>query len=526
MTRQPTPDLLDLAEAVAAGFLTLTDAQQGLGRSDATELGRLVSAVSAVRAHAQATRAAASERLTVVLDRPAAGVSLPMARTGPTDAVVAGQPVRGGPVRLGGVRPERGAWGAARWILVAATIALAGGLVAATAFIGSRVPPARPATTPNGLVAVDASASPTAISTPAPTSPPNPAAVGPDVLGDLSTVEMMTATVGWGTTSQAILRTDDGGRTWTAVHASRGNFTRFVDDSTAAFLGPSPFDTIVTTHDGGRTWHTATITPPAKGEPLQLAFASATTGFATFWLDLKGGPMVAFRTDDGGSTWTGPVAGHETGLPSYPSGPEAQGGDSGLIWSTPGKADNQPFDNRFSLSADGGATWGVRPFPSDSLAPAAEQKDLASIRSDGTGHLVMVLRDIPAIFGSQDDGMTWTRVRAWSRPVIVELRSMTGWTAVAWDGSSIDTTKDGGATWRHTVAAQPISIARKFGNGVDFTFGSPDVGLLLDTAQREVCRLESMQQSPNSDPSCAPGQALSVLRATSDGGRTWTQLVP
>lgn len=533
MTSQPTPDLLDLAEAAAAGWRTLADVQQGLDRSDAMELGRLVRAVSAVHAHALATQAAASERPTVVPDRATKGVSLTSEPTGLTDAVVAGQRVRGGRVRLGGVRPERHGGGAARWVLVAATIAVAGGLVAAGAFVGSRIPPARPATTtPNGQVANDASASPAATSSPVPTSSSsNVAGVGPDVIGDLTSVKMMSATVGWGTTSGAILRTADGGRTWTAVHDGRGAFTRFVDESTAAFIDGPPFDRIVTTHDGGQTWRTATITPPAQGGPLQLAFASANVGFATWWDDpARPGALAVFRTDDGGTTWTGPVAGDESDLPSYTGKAEAQGGDAGLIWATPGKADNQPFDNRFSLSADGGATWVVRPFPVDPLAPAGDLKAPESIRSDGAGHLVMVVGAVPAIFDSRDDGQTWTRTRVFPNfspqidvPSSIQLRTLQDWTAVAGDGSAVWSTADAGVTWSQVAPNLPVPL---WASGTSVSFGSTEVGVVLDTHLLWSCHISSLMHSPNPDPICAPGQPRALLWATSDGGATWQRVAP
>jgi photosystem II stability/assembly factor-like uncharacterized protein len=138
----------------------------------------------------------------------------------------------------------------------------------------------------------------------------------------------------------------------------------------------------------------------------------------------------------------------------------------------------------------------------------------------------MVIGDAPAIFDSRDDGRTWTRLRAWSKPVEIELRSMTDWTSVAWNGSFIDTTIDAGATWRHTIASGPAPLHSTLGVHSTVTFGSPDSGLLLDSTQRWACHLKSPQQSPNPDPSCAPGQPLSVLSGTSDGGRTWTELAP
>ena len=69
MTMQPSPDLLDLAEAVAAGTLRADDAERqlrlALGSDRAAEseqavreLRGLIGAAGAVRAHARATREA------------------------------------------------------------------------------------------------------------------------------------------------------------------------------------------------------------------------------------------------------------------------------------------------------------------------------------------------------------------------------------------------------------------------------------------------------------------------------------
>ncbi len=514
MIPKTTPDLLELAEAVAAGDRTLSEAQQRLGGADAVELAKLVGAVVAVRAHAGAIQKVAEGAL---VREPALDQRFPR-QTGSVSVaapgVVAGQRVAGGRVRLGATGRRTPARTAPRWILVAAVIAVSGGMLAASGIAGGRPVSSPPASPANGVVTVEASSTATAAAT-----PPAAVAAGREVLGNLDFVRMMSATVGWGRTYDSIVRTEDGGRTWAIVHEGPYALTRFVDETTAAFFGPAP-DSVSTTHDGGMTWHSATLSGLSENGMLQLTFRSPDQGFATIWSKLSGA-LAVYQTTDGGLTWTGPVAGDESQLPSYGGPAEPQVGEAGVVWATPNKADNQPFDNRFSLSENGGITWVVRPFPVDPLLPAAEQKAPSSIRSDGADHLVMAVETM-GIFDSRDDGRTWARVRTWAAPVKIELRSMTAWTAVAWSGAFVDATTDAGASWRHTESASPLRPAGR----TDVSFGSSDVGAAVDLSLREHCHIESTMHSPNPDPSCAPGQPTAILMVTADGGRTWSQMVP
>lgn len=502
-------DLLDLAEDVSAGRRTRSDATDGLGADAAVELDALSAAVSAVRSHAAATRAAATTTLGAVQGRPSAG---------PAPVRINGATIQPGVARRSTDRRR-----APRGLLIAATIGVGASLIGATALVGgllrtNRAEPSRPALEATASVPPATDSAPPTV---APTAPVD--AATPAELADLRSIRLMDARHGWGQTSDAILRTDDGGRTWTEAHADVRGVARFVDASTAAFSAASQPGSVVITHDGGRTWVTSSVVPPVPGYPIQLTFASADIGYLTFGIgDSQPGALAVFTTRDGGATWTGPVAGDELTLPSFMGKPELQGGDAGLVWATPGKADNQPFDDRFSLSADGGATWVVRPFPVDALTPRDVQKAPESIVGDGTGHLVMVIGDVPAIYESHDDGLTWARVRTWDTTVRIQLSSMTLWTAERLDGTFVDATGVGGFPWQHTVVERPNPFIGVLQAPVMVTFGSPDVGASLDTSAHEVCHLQGLQ----SVGPCETSQPSSVLRVTSDGGRTWTQVVP
>jgi hypothetical protein len=168
MTMQPSPDLLDLAEAVAAGTIRADDAEQqlrlALGPDRAAEseqavreLRGLIGAAGAVRAHARATR-------------DAFGLASPdlAATVAPTPASIA--TLVPGRVAAGAVhrRSSNGGAGAGRaprrmWLLAAAALLLVGGAMAAGSGLvrlPSVVPPVPAPTLPVAVVNPTAEPSP------------------------------------------------------------------------------------------------------------------------------------------------------------------------------------------------------------------------------------------------------------------------------------------------------------------------------------------------------------------------------
>ncbi len=188
MGRDPV-DPLALAEAVAAGRLGFAAAEaalweahpddQGRAANDVAELRDLVTAIRAVRRHAEATRKAEVE----VFDPDAAAVPLGARGLIDDDREIAPRRVRGGDVRL---RP--GARQGQRWAPVGA-LAAAAVIVVAVALVGPGLLAPSVATTPaatsgpTGIVAATPSASlaasPTPSSSAGPTAPPpTPAPTG------------------------------------------------------------------------------------------------------------------------------------------------------------------------------------------------------------------------------------------------------------------------------------------------------------------------------------------------------------
>ncbi len=152
MTKQTSPDLLDLAEAVANAELRADDAERqvrtALGpdhdaaaEAGLRELRGLIAAASAVRAHVRATHEAFGAQGT---DRAHADGSI---------ATLVPGPVRAGSARR---HPSRGrdARGLRRtWLLVAATIAIGAGVFGASV-VGGRLVAPNPAPNPTGQMTV------------------------------------------------------------------------------------------------------------------------------------------------------------------------------------------------------------------------------------------------------------------------------------------------------------------------------------------------------------------------------------
>lgn len=157
MTRQPAPDLFDLAEAVASGQLRAADAEHQVRAALETdrrasekavrELRALILATTAVRLHARATREAAVAESLGLADE-----------TGPVATIVPGA-VRPSAVRCRSL-PNGDSRGPRRtWLLLAATVAVGTGLIGFSLAGGLVAPQPSPAIT-------NAVATPTAAVTP------------------------------------------------------------------------------------------------------------------------------------------------------------------------------------------------------------------------------------------------------------------------------------------------------------------------------------------------------------------------
>jgi photosystem II stability/assembly factor-like uncharacterized protein len=316
-------------------------------------------------------------------------------------------------------------------------------------------------------------------------------------------------TVGWVRTSApaAIYRTTDLGATWTRIRPPGWSATSgvaFVDAQTMYAVGSS--GTIEATHDGGETWVGATVANKLiTGAPV-FSFQTPTDGFATFFASGPD-PLLAYHTVDGGRTWTGPKGASVPHMAA--SMDKLLPGTGGFLVQSAGKFNNQPFDNRFFLSSDGGVTWTQYTFPISTRSPTNSMKQLNTILREPNGRLLVSVHadsggpaDIPdAIYESGADTATWRFLAQLPLGGSVQFLSPTEW--IEFSSSAIRSTVDAGLHWRTTIGSTPGAPQ----------FATPTTGWAIGE-----CQFVPQAACLTSD------RHGTLLFATADGGTSWTQV--
>jgi len=259
--------------------------------------------------------------------------------------------------------PSGSAWGRAvvpAWAILLFILLAAVAVVATGARLFLLPVPATIVDASPSPFAADMSIAPSAGPTVFPT-PDNAVAPQPGMFASLADFLAASDTVAWARTEVpgAIYRSANTGRTWTEVRSGTWNgttgATAFIDAQTMYAASDGPQATIAATHDGGATWVETTLDLPSTDTGPVFSFESSSSGFATFFDTAPGSPLRVYGTTDGGLTWTGPKNGTVPHMAA--SSDKLEPPIGGFLWQSAGKPDNKPFDNRFFLSADGGATW-------------------------------------------------------------------------------------------------------------------------------------------------------------------------
>jgi len=375
---------------------------------------------------------------------------------------------------------------------------------------------------------VDASPPPSAIVSPSPvpTTGPSPTpttvptvqtafAPTPGMLESIADSLLASDTVGWVRTDApaAIYRTTDLGATWTRIRPPGWSATgavAFVDAQTMYATGSS--GTIEATHDGGETWVGATVANQLiTGAPV-FSFQTSTDGFATFFASGPD-PLFAYHTVDGGRTWTGPMGGSVPHMAA--SMDKLLPPIGGFLVQSAGKFPNQPFDNRFFLSSDGGVTWTKYTFPISTRSPTNAMKSLSAILQEPNGRLLVSIRvesggptQIPdAIYESGADTATWRFLDQLPLGgVVAQFLSSTDWIEFSYTPSGIRSTVDAGAHWQTVVPSMSLYAFQTV-----HQFASLATGWAI-----EDCRIFGA--------ACLTSHQRTLLFATADGGKTWTQV--
>jgi photosystem II stability/assembly factor-like uncharacterized protein len=317
----------------------------------------------------------------------------------------------------------------------------------------------------------------------------------------------------------AARRSDDGGlsfRTlpWNATERARkcggGIASLHFPSSDVGYLLLAN-GSVLRTQDGGKTWSVRTAVPgtaaASRGSPLKASdtfFTSANTGFAV------GDAGVIYRTTDGANSWA-PVARSTQGINSVyfpdPITGYAVGGVSVL------------------RTSDGGASWTQQ-------GVLSRPESLDWVRCPDALRCVASTKQGDQLLRTSDGGLNWYSISPASRPLLAAAESPSGQIAAVGEDGTTVVSYDGGLTFsivggdldakfRRLRAASPQvayafgragALARTVDGGREWSeLRPPSVRRLLDV----------------SFPTPNTGFALDVegrLFRTVDGGSSWQVL--
>ncbi|MDP2977075.1 MAG: hypothetical protein Q8N45_12795, partial [Anaerolineales bacterium] len=354
--------------------------------------------------------------------------------------------------------------------------------------------------------------SPTVTSTPLlPTE--TPAALPVVASPAITSIDMLDEMNGWAIGEAYVLRTMDGGATWlnatpaglTSVGFSATSF--FMNATTAWVVLPSTDYTrgaLYHTANGGMTWTSSSV-PFSDGS---LQFLDAQNGWMLAALGAGAGSeaVAVFQSTDAGATWSR-VCVNDPTLPGFSDSLPLSGQKSGMTFldATHGWVTGSvPMDGYVYLfkTQDGGHSWAHQ----DASLPGGFETAMTSADAqrfytslDGIFHLGLYAA-IPAtvFYVTQDGGATWTPtfpVNMAGRYAIANLRDI--W---VWDGGPrMLVSHDSGVTW--SLVSTNINVADTLMQ-MDFVNATTGWALTGDVSSHYS------------------------LYKTTDGGATWTALIP
>ena len=275
------------------------------------------------------------------------------------------------------------------------------------------------------------------------------------VTARLRGISAVSARVVWASGSGGtVIRTDDGGATWTRSTIPGAESLDFrdidaIDERTAYILsiGDGDASRIYKTTDAGRTWREQFRNTDKRAFFDAMAFRDARHGFA--FSDSVDGQLVLVRTDDG-EHWNRIVGGQPPALPN--EGAFAASGSNiavagDRIWIGTSKS-------RVIRSTDNGRTWSAATTP----LPTSDSAGIFSIAFATPERGIVAGGDYKAeaaavdnVALTADGGLTWTLAKG-----VGGFRSAVGYVAAGQPGKEVvvavgpsgsDYSRDGGRTW-------------------------------------------------------------------------------
>ncbi|KJR47440.1 hypothetical protein UF75_2202 [Desulfosporosinus sp. I2] len=345
-----------------------------------------------------------------------------------------------------------------------------------------------------------------------------PGNLSPRAWINIASIHMVDAMTGWAMSQESLLRTVDGGASWTDVTPKgigslrEGTWSVYDMQTVWAVFNveSSTGITIYRTTDGGRKWESAQInTIPDHGRVTSLAFLDSTHG----WLLISYGAAMGsesigvFQTSDGAATWK--LTASVTTNQEIPKGVPLTGAKNGLRFVDQKNGWLTGFSHANGIwlysTSDGGQTW----MPQSIVAPPGYQTGGGSVSTE------------PPHFFGRKVGLLPVEFRGQTPPVLVFYR-----------------TQDGGMSWTPTTPVQSAQESLESYWGFHWS--------IIDATHIFVCdgyKLYCTLDGSHSFVSITPNISLKNLQQldfaseqlgwaiidgglwkTSDGGHTWIQV--
>lgn len=257
----------------------------------------------------------------------------------------------------------------------------------------------------------------------------------PSVMGDLTDVFFINPDTGWIVgTYQIVLKTTDGGNTWTKIQnylTAHKCFwsVSFPDELHGCAAGDWMLDDkgfIMVTNDGGLSW--TETTPDWATNYQNVFFLDSLTGWACGW----DGNLV--KTTDGGYTWINKsISGSHNDILFFDY-------QQGLLLS----------DYETRITTDGGETWGG-PFQMDATSSQRNMMSWEFNKVVSVGYGGSINRSV-------DGGRNWSRLHRGLNSGIKQIaffNPLSGFVVQSFPYQSLKRTNDGGYSWySDTLAPQ------------------------------------------------------------------------
>lgn len=334
-------------------------------------------------------------------------------------------------------------------------------------------------------------------------------------VADLRDAQLMTPTIGWALTGSRLAWTEDGGASWRTITPAALDVSQVLDvffvDALNGWVAArgtqlpiAPGSTTLVayrTSNGGTTWTLSVVGVTDHGAPgtTHLTFEDALRGWMNVSLEGSSalGPSQLFATVDGGVTWakrTSPARGRATGAPSR-------------TWLNGGPGSFTTLHT----SSDGGATWQPVEVPIPSAHAGADVVYGTPLALDGARAVLPLtyagsVKPGVAFYTTADGGRTWTLAVDVATPTRISV------------GLPVATALIDASTW---IAIPPradtvYTVNVQTGAQAIPTQGLPPGVFEISFATREAGWATNFVTGPTQGR----------LFATSDGGRTWRELAP